>query len=96
MKILYFQHAGEWYKVNEQGFITQERNSDFSGKWIFLGVSFHHWTNHINLKFDDLKNPKDLIKGYVWDLDHGSTRRWMGRYCGHLSRIQSAYFKEEG
>lgn len=86
-KILFFEVRGEWYKVNHKGFITQFKNDDFSGNWEFLGVSFHHWRNGIDLRFKEIEDAKQLINGRVWDLDHGSTRHWSGR------KITRAYFK---
>ena len=97
MKVLKFQHAGEWYKVKENGDMLQVNNTynEWDDKWRFLGVSKHHWSNHIDVFLvDAFANPKQLIGGLVWDIDHGTTRLWGGRYYGKLPRIQSAYVEE--
>lgn len=92
--MLHFQCRGEWYKVNDEGHMTQEANNNFSGKWKFLGVSYHHWRNGIDLRFEDITDPSKLIKGLVWDVDHGTTRQWGGQYCGRLPRITNVYTTE--
>uniref|UniRef100_A0A6M3LEA6 Uncharacterized protein n=2 Tax=viral metagenome TaxID=1070528 RepID=A0A6M3LEA6_9ZZZZ len=71
------------------------KGETFSEQWLFLGVSFHHWRTNIDLKLEDIKDPKDLIKGLVWDVDHGTTRQWGGSYYGKIPRIVDAYFEEE-
>ena len=87
----HFKVRGEWFKVNDDGFITQETNDDFSGKWLFLGVSFHHWRNGLDVRFSQKTLPENLIGGLVWDNDHGTIRQWGGSFLGRLPRITSAY-----
>ena len=89
--MLHFKCRGEWFKVNGDGFMTQENNEDFSGCWRFIGVSFHHWRNGLDVYYSSKTLPENLIGGLVWDVDHGTTRQWGGRYAGKLPRIQSAY-----
>lgn len=89
--MLHFQCRGEWFKVNADGFMTQDHNQDFSGKWLFLGVSFHHWRNGIDVRFSSKTLPENLTGGIVWDSDHGTTRTWGGQYLGKLPRITQAY-----
>jgi len=89
--MLYFKCRGEYFKVNEDGYMTQKKNSDFSGQWKFLGVSFHHWRNGIDIRYSEKTLPENLIGGLVWDLDHGTTRMWGGRYMGKLPRITQAW-----
>ena len=86
-------HCNERFLINEKGEIQRiDTTHEISGDWLFLGVSFHHWSNHIDI---DLKkafdNPQLLIKGLVWDLDHGTIRQWSGSYNGKLPRITDAY-----
>jgi hypothetical protein len=93
--MLHFKCRGEWFLVNEEGNMTQERHPTFSEGWKFLGVSFHHWKNSIDLHFEEAKtNPTKLIGGLVWDFDHGSIRRWGGQYFGRLPRITAVYVEE--
>ena len=90
--MLLFQCRGEWFKVNNDGFITPANGRDeFSGGWEFLGVSFHHWRRGVDLLFSQDIDPTKLIGGLVWDRDHGTTRQWGGQYNGKLPRITSAY-----
>ena len=89
--MLHFKCRGEWFKVNNDGFMTQENNEDFSGCWRFIGVSFHHWRSGLDVHYSSKTLPENLIGGLVWDVDHGTTRQWGGRYAGKLPRIQSAY-----
>lgn len=94
--MLYFRCRGEYFKVDDEGNMTQIRNSCFSKQWKFLGVSFHHWRKGIDLPFKEAKeNPSKLVGGLVWDLDHGTLRRWAGRYSGKLPRITQAYNRAE-
>ncbi|MBC8428193.1 MAG: hypothetical protein H8D94_01845 [Candidatus Pelagibacter sp.] len=91
-KYLRFCCRGEWYKVDDNGDMTQHGNNDFSGQWEFKGVSMHHWKNGIDFDFKDgWNNPSCLIGGLVWDYDHGTIRQWGGSYNGKLPRITSAY-----
>lgn len=104
-KYLIFECRGEYYVVNELGHMIQEkwfddavkngREPNFSGQWLLKGVSYHHWTNHINVRFEELwKSPNLMYKGIVWDYDHGSTRIWGGSYRGKMPRCTGAFIKE--
>jgi hypothetical protein len=96
---LRFIHGNRSYKVNRQGemiCISNEYSMDFSGQWKLLGVSTHHWHRRIIYTVADIfNNPKLMEKGYVWDVDHGTTRIWGGSWYGHLPRvIWAAVFEE--
>jgi len=94
VKVLYFTCRGEQYKVKENGDMLQVKNTynDWDGGWQFWGVSFHHWRKSPDLFVDDaFNNYKNIIGGLVWDIDHGTVRRWGGSYCGSLPRITNAY-----
>ena len=91
-QILNFHIRGERYEVNRKG---QMRRTDmpmeFSDSWKFLGVSFHHWKQSIDLTVTEaFKNPDALVKGLLWDSDHGTPRQWGGCYNGRIPRITSA------
>lgn len=91
---LHFQHSGEWYVVNKEGYIIQQRRlyEGFSKRWRFLGVSKHHWRVGIDVALKSaFANPENLIGGIVWDVDCGTTRQWGGRYNGKIPRITNAY-----
>ncbi len=90
---LCFVHRRERFLINEKGEIQRiDTPYEISGDWLFLGVSFHHWSNHIDVDLKQAFNdPRLLIKGLVWDLDHGTIRQWSGRYNGKLPRITDAY-----
>lgn len=90
--MLHFRSRGEYFKVNEDGYMTQESNNNFSGNWKFLGVSFHHWRRGLDVVFSKaFKHPELLIGGIVWDKDHGTTRQWGGKYNGGIPRITSSW-----
>jgi len=89
--MLHFRCRGELFKVDNAGNMTQENNADFSGEWKFLGASFHHWRNGLDIKYSKKTLPENLINGLVWDLDYGTVRQWGGRYMGKLPRITQAY-----
>mgnify|MGYP007066257098 CR=1 FL=1 len=95
MKLLYFEARGKWFVVNEKGEITQDKRNEqpkFSGNWKFLGVSYHHWRRGIDTHFEDcFQKPDLMLKGYVWDKDHGTTRQWLG---SSSPRVTRAYTKE--
>jgi asparagine synthetase B (glutamine-hydrolysing) len=95
-KTLYFCCRGEIYKVKENGDMLQENNhyNEWDSKWKLLGVSFHHWKKDIDLTLQDIfAHPEKMVKGIVWDVDHGTVRQWGGRYCGKLPRVKWAYVK---
>ena len=89
--MLYFRCRGELFKVNNDGFMTQAKNDDFSGQWRFLGVSFHHWKQSPDVHYTKRTLPENLLNGLVWDFDHGTVRTWGGQYLGKLPRITQAY-----
>jgi len=81
--------------VNEKGFIQRPYINEFSENWIFLGGSKHHWSNHVTVTLKMAFENPSLLEGCLgWDIDHGTTRRWGGSYCGKLPRIYSAYVFE--
>lgn len=88
MRILEFMFKGELYQVDEQGRIKANNLEYFSDDWIFLGGSSHHWHNGITVhRADAFENPSLLNGCLGWDIDHGTTRRWVGQYNGKLPRI---------
>ena len=95
-KILYFKHRDALYQVNEEGYIKSEKSKNFSKNWIFLGVSKHHMNNHVTIPFKKCwENPDLMMNGYVWDVDHGTTRMWSGQYNGKIPRITSVMIRDE-
>ena len=100
-RYLCFTHRGENFVVNERNEMTQEKRfnenqSDFSGGWRLLGVSKHHMSNGVDLAFRDLWiEPKRMIGGLVWDIDHGTIRKWGGAYSGKLPRVTDAWTMEK-
>jgi hypothetical protein len=62
--------------------------------WEIIGVSKHHWRRDIDIPITSDVDPNSLIKGIVWDVDHGTTRIWGGLYYGKIPRIQSAWIEE--
>jgi hypothetical protein len=90
--VLCFTHRGKNYQVNEDGMIKGPNSNEFSSSWTFLGVSFHHWRQSIDVHWlDAFENPKSIIGGIVWDVDHGTTRKWGGQFHGKLPRITNAF-----
>jgi hypothetical protein len=70
-----------WYWVKEDGGITQFGSRDFSGQWAVRGMTFHPWSKTITpwSAIRDRMDAGETIYGYLWDLDHGTARRWGGK-----------------
>jgi len=96
-KFLEFCIRGEWFIVNRKGEMTQStKNPQFSEDWELLGVSYHHWRQGIDCYVKELfEKPELMVKGRVWDLDHGSVRLWSGQYNGKLPRVTAAHTKQK-
>jgi len=95
-ELLYFEIRGEWFVANERGDLTQANRLRFTNDWTLLGVSFHHWRNNVDVTFQDSwDNPKRMVGGYLWDIDHGTVRTWGGSYNGKLPKVTMAYKKGE-
>lgn len=95
MKVLHFTVRGDSYSANEAGHIRRNDmpSLGFSPTWILLGVSTHHWHQSVKVPLAAIfADPKQMLKGYVWDRDHGATRTWMG--SGN-PRVTSAFTTEE-
>ncbi len=92
-KEISFIIRGKRYEVNHKGYIRRtDMKMDYSPTWKFLGVSFHHWRQRIDIHLQEaLEHPELLINGFVWDKDHGTERVWSGCYDGKLPRITDAY-----
>lgn len=78
---------GERRTIDESGRITRYRLGEQpyqgSDQWTFLGFSFHHWSNRIQLSLAGALADPSRIEGkrlYGWDRDHGTTRRWGNPY----------------
>ena len=96
-KILVFSFRGNSYQVDEKGRINANGIGHFSGHWIFLGGSQHHWHNHITVQLADAFTMPGLLDGCLgWDSDHGTTRQWSGRYHGRIPRISGAHIEAAG
>ena len=96
-KTLHICIRSEWYKINEKGEIYGGPNKikEPSGNWLFLGVSTHHWHNHLVYSFKQIWNNPQLAEGGIlWDKDHGTTRIWAGLFHGKIPRIQRASIGE--
>jgi hypothetical protein len=39
---------------------------------------------------------ESVVGGYVWDVDHGTTRAWGGLYNGRTPRVTRASLGREG
>jgi len=70
----------EFYPVTRNGLIGRQGSTvqQMSGKWRVLGMSFHHMRNSY-VPWSAIKqkvHQEGKLSGYLWDLDHGSTRRW--------------------
>lgn len=92
-KILKFYFRGELYQVNEKGQIKSNGLTYFSPNWLFLGGTKHHWkTRSFDVTLEQAFDNPDSLNGCLgWDKDHGTTRRWGGRYNGKVPRITNAY-----
>jgi len=102
MKILEFEHRGQYFTVSlESEALGQVMICDGHGnkspcpEWKILGVSYHHWRRGIDYPITPDVQSEKLIGGIVWDEDRGSVRAWGGQYFGKLPRITWASVKEE-
>ncbi len=97
-RYLHFHIRGEYYLVNEAGEMKQESSKEpFSGEWIFLGGSTHHWRKGYDVPLSvAFEYPKLLNGCLLWDKNHGTMRQWGGNWYGRLPRICNAYIKEAG
>lgn len=97
MKTLDFNFMGKPYSVTESGHIKANGLGDYSPSWIFLGGSSHHWHNRVTVTLAEAFELPGLLNGcFGWDIDHGTTRRWGGRYYGKTPRITAAHIQEQG
>jgi len=102
MKTLAFHYRGKDYRVSLEketlGHFMTYGEHKFplpNPSWIMLGVSFHHWrSGGPNLRLEDLKDGKELKGGIVWDIDHGTVRRWGGLWNGKIPRILDAWIED--
>jgi hypothetical protein len=95
-KILAFLFRGKEYRVDEKGRINTNGLGYYSGDWLFVGGTRHHWSNRATVSLSDaFKNPKALNGCLGFDRDHGTFRQWGGSYCGHLPRITGAHITTE-
>ena len=86
-KELKFTFHNKLYRVDEHGRINGNGIGHFSDTWRFLGGSSHHWHNRVTVSLvKAFEKPEELNGCLVWDVDHGTTRRW-----GSLSRIRNAH-----
>lgn len=98
MKTLHFIYCGTEYAVSLEketlGHVLQYGSHIFQlphPEWVILGVSKHHWSRTVDVPIVTDINPKSLIKGIVWDRDHGTIRKWGGVYFGKIPRISTAW-----
>lgn len=88
---------GEYYKVDKHGCIYGGPNKieptcKSGHQWDVLGVSKHHMNNRPTILFNEIwEHPEKALKGYLWDIDHGTVRRWGGLYYGQQPRIQACF-----
>jgi hypothetical protein len=88
---LHFTHAGKDYSVNQAGQIKANGLTEHSPTWLFLGGSRHHWRNGIDVTLKEAFDFPGMLNGCIgWDIYHGTTRKWGGRYYGRLPRINNA------
>lgn len=90
-RFLSFYHRGERYLVNEAGHIKANGLPGFSSTWLFLGGSRRLRRKGLDVSRSAAFESPDLLNGCLgWDLDHGTTRRWLGSFHGKLPRISGA------
>jgi hypothetical protein len=95
MKVIAYAHQrGECMPIREDGCITRQGCSDFSGEWkIVAAVRLNNfgrtveriaWPEVLNIKDWQFKNGAQ--RWFVVDFDHGSKRVWMSPTPYHISR----------
>jgi len=90
MKVLQFRFRGDIYQVDGKGRIKTSKTGGFSNDWIFLGGSTHHMKGYPNVRLEQaFDDPDSLRRCYGWDRDHGTLRRWGGRWGGQIPKIEN-------
>ena len=95
-KTITFLCRGAWHVVSVEpktmGHVMKAGSGSFKlphASWKILGVTKRWNSNTLDYNIKQLgKNPKLMVKGYVWDVDHGTQRTWGG--VGEV-RVMSAY-----
>lgn len=100
-KMLHFVCRGDEFVVDKKRRMMQAKRfrdgEEFSGGWIFLGVSKHHWRRGIDVDCKEgFEKPESLVGGYVWDRDYGIVRVWAGQYEGKIPKITKAWVGKGG
>lgn len=78
---------GTWYKINSKGEFFV--NGKASKTWKIYGVA-QRWNGRpipwksIKIKLDKGQS----VKGYLYDIDHGTTRFWGGSWGGKLPVVE--------
>lgn len=98
MRTLHFNHAGKHFAASLDpdtlGHVTRYGEHRWTlphPSWKTLGVSKHHASNRVTVPLTPDIDAKEILGGYVWDLDHGTTRQWGGQYQGRTPRITQAW-----
>ena len=74
-------NTGTHYDITTEGYIVPA-NGRASGQWEVLGLAHHHWCNSPTWRWPELRAMLDdgqEIKGWLFDLDHGTVRCWGNR-----------------
>jgi hypothetical protein len=78
-RVMYTIYDGtEFYPVTRDGLITRQGSRNFSGQWKVQGMTFHILST-TPVPWEELRmrmSRGGKLKGYIWDLDHGTTRKW--------------------
>ena len=99
MKTLHIKHGDKWYacSLDEEtlGHVTQYGEHNFKlphPSWKILGFSTHWMQNYIVHRISPSITVEEVLKGYVWDSDHGTTRQWGGGWKPNY--VREAYIEE--
>jgi len=106
-KYLEFSHHGETFRVSLEedtyGHIFYRRAGDGTEfhfglphpQWRIIGFSKSHLETSPSISLSDVeRDPKKAEKTLVWDVDHGTTRRWGGMWRGKVPRVEGPTVKE--
>ena len=75
-------NTGKYYTITPEGYIMSDHWRQPSKQWVILGVAHHHWCNSPTWRWPELRAMLDAgqeVKGWVFDVDHGTVRSWGNR-----------------
>ena len=82
---------GKYYTIDERGrfFVGEYPKGYFSENWTIKSI-VPRWNGRPASNWESLKKLLDngeVVQGYLYDIDHGTTRFWGGCYQGKVPKV---------